>query len=280
MPIQAAGTRPPLFCVHAGGAHVLFYRHLAKRLGPDQPVFGLQPLGLEEDQPRLVTIEQMATHYVDELRSIQPNGPYHLAGYCIGGTVCLEMARELERRGQQVTLLAVLDSGFYWLPKPPTTTTGKVKKVAKRDGLLYLFRLTNRKIRREVSRWWRLKYGNPASRRQVRLKLVEEACKRAFRTYSPNPCNAPVTLIRTSEYVNLEEKDRHLKWQTLTPNLKVHVVPGEHQTMLLEPGVEHVARIMSACLEPLPADRHHTDAKPDRPADLKDPSTRSVEPSA
>ena len=265
VPIQAGGTRPPLFCVHAGGGHVLFYRHLAKRLGPEQPVFGLQPLGLDGDHAPLPTIEQMAALYADELCSVQPDGPYHLVGYCIGGTVGLEIARELERRGQRVARLVVLDSGFFFGPRPRKTTAGKFRTtadqivaVARTDGVAHVPRAVAREMRqlalkllRKLNRRWRLKHAAPADQRQVWLELVEEACNMAWRTYSPHPCQAPVTLIRTAEYASMKEKDTHLTWGELTPRLDVHVIAAGHETLLLEPEVEHVARILAGCLEPI-----------------------------
>ena len=257
-PIQAGGDKPPRFCVHAGGGHVLFYRHLAKRLGHDQPVFGLQPLGLDGERPPMRNIEQMALHYVDEMLSAQPTGPYHLLGYCIGATVGLEITRELERRGEQVAFLIALDSGFYWGPTPRAQQTigGKItanaeliREIAHTDGILHVPRRAARKLLRSMTRYWKLNFADAASRRQVWLDIVEEACKMAFRTYIPRPCNAPITLIRTAEYVNMEDKTRHLKWRDMTPALDVQEIPAGHETVLLEPEVRYVAQIINDRIE-------------------------------
>ena len=94
----------------APGGNVLLYRDLAMRLGSDQPLYGLQAQGLDGKTDFYTTFEEMATHYVAEMRKLQPEGPYYLAGYCLGGNICVEIARQLEDAGQEVALLAMLES--------------------------------------------------------------------------------------------------------------------------------------------------------------------------
>jgi non-ribosomal peptide synthetase component F/thioesterase domain-containing protein len=110
VPIQPCGSRPPFFCVHAAGGNVLLYRALSRHLGESQPFYGLQFPGLDGERPLLARIEDMATLYVQEIRAIQPRGPYYLGGYCLGGTIALEMAQQLTRKGEEVALLALFDT--------------------------------------------------------------------------------------------------------------------------------------------------------------------------
>ncbi|MCU1307541.1 MAG: Long-chain-fatty-acid--CoA ligase [Acidobacteriaceae bacterium] len=111
--IQAGGTLPPLFCLPGQTGSVLMYRSLAQHLGSDQPVYGLQPQGLDGKQPPLTRIEDMAANFLKKIQLIQSQGPYFLAGYCMGGTIALEMAQQLRRQGQTVGLLAMLDT-YNW----------------------------------------------------------------------------------------------------------------------------------------------------------------------
>src|SRR6195256_2406888 len=111
--IQPGGVRPPLFCIHGESGHLLMYRSLAQYLGPDQPIYGLQPQGLDGKQAPLTRIEDMAARYIKEMQVIQPEGPYFLAGYCMGGTIAFEMAQQLSGQGQRVDLLALLDT-YNW----------------------------------------------------------------------------------------------------------------------------------------------------------------------
>jgi FkbH-like protein len=107
--IQPHGDRPPLFCVHGGAGSVFFYSALARALGPEQPVYGLQARGLYSDDPPCRTVEEMAAFYLSEVRTIQPRGPYQLGGFCLGATIALEMAQQLAARGEQVRYLASFD---------------------------------------------------------------------------------------------------------------------------------------------------------------------------
>ena len=113
VPIQPEGTRPPLFLVHGAGGNVLLYRSLAEHLAPDYPLYGLQSRGLDGQTEPFGTIKEMAEHYLREVRKVQPKGPYYLGGYCMGGTVAYEMAQRLSRDGEQVALLALLDTYNY-----------------------------------------------------------------------------------------------------------------------------------------------------------------------
>ncbi|HUE99712.1 MAG TPA: phosphopantetheine-binding protein [Anaerolineales bacterium] len=95
VPIQVQGSRPPLFCIHADGS-VYIYRHFAKYLGADVPIFGLQAYGLADPNHEPFTlVEDMAAHYIREIRTVQSYGPYYLCAFSAGGLIIFEMARQL-----------------------------------------------------------------------------------------------------------------------------------------------------------------------------------------
>src|SRR5262249_28767039 len=112
VPIQPGGLRRPFFCVHPAGGTVFCYKELSNLLGPDQPFYGLQSRGLNGEQPPAGRIEDMAADYIAALRTVQPEGPYQLGGWSIGGVVAFEMARQLERQGQRADWIALFDSDF------------------------------------------------------------------------------------------------------------------------------------------------------------------------
>jgi thioesterase domain-containing protein/aryl carrier-like protein len=110
VPLQPKGDRPPIFCIHGGGVNILIYRDLASQLGEEQPVYALQARGLDGRTKPHTTVEEMAAAYIEHIRTVQPEGPYFLAGLSHGGVVALEMAQQLRRQDQEVALLAMFDT--------------------------------------------------------------------------------------------------------------------------------------------------------------------------
>ena len=110
VPIQSQGTKTPLFCVHGAAGTVLGFYPLARRLAPNRPVYGLRNQGLFGIDLPHSTVEDMAAHYIKEIQTVQPHGPYLLAGWCFGGIIIFEMAQQLLRMGEKVDLLAMLNA--------------------------------------------------------------------------------------------------------------------------------------------------------------------------
>ncbi len=110
VPLQPHGTCPPLFLVPPAGCTVLVFAGLAQNFGHEIPVYGLQPLGLDGQTMPHFRIEAMATHYIQAIRSMQPEGPYYLGGRCFGGIVAFEMAQQLIAQSEQVAYLGILDT--------------------------------------------------------------------------------------------------------------------------------------------------------------------------
>jgi aspartate racemase len=107
--IQPHGSKPPLFCFHPVGGNVLEYYPLAEYLGRDRPIYGLQSQGLDGKQQLVTSIPEMASNYIQEMLTIQPQEPYLLIGYSFGGLLVYEVAQQLQALGKRVDFLAVLD---------------------------------------------------------------------------------------------------------------------------------------------------------------------------
>src|SRR4030095_11213475 len=83
---------------------------LPRPVAPAQPFYALERPGLDGRQPPLTRIEDLAAYFVGDLRAFQPEGPYLIGGYCLGGMVAFEMARQLQAQGQEVALLALFEA--------------------------------------------------------------------------------------------------------------------------------------------------------------------------
>ncbi|MCX5387042.1 non-ribosomal peptide synthetase [Streptomyces sp. NBC_00083] len=110
LPLRTGGSRPPLFAVHPGGGLGWCYSGLARHLDRDRPLFALQARGLDGDGELPGSVAEMTADYLRLVREVQPHGPYHLLGWSFGGTVAHEMARQIQAAGEEVALLAMLDS--------------------------------------------------------------------------------------------------------------------------------------------------------------------------
>ncbi|WP_329415164.1 amino acid adenylation domain-containing protein [Nocardia vinacea] len=110
LPLRAAGNEPPLFCVHPAIGLAWGFSGLVQHLDPDRPVYGVQSPAFSEAAAEFETLDQLAARYVQEIRAVQPHGPYHLLGYSLGGTIAHAIAVQLRGDGESVATLAMMDT--------------------------------------------------------------------------------------------------------------------------------------------------------------------------
>ncbi|MCC0176195.1 amino acid adenylation domain-containing protein [Waterburya agarophytonicola K14] len=129
IPIQAKGSKDPLFCIHGGVGEIFLYREIAKYIEPDRPIYALEPLGFNDRTAPLTDIKEMAARYIEEIRKVQPEGSYLFCGYCIGGVIAWEMARQLKDRNERIDLLAMIDSYVNFKPVLPSGLSRRLNKL-------------------------------------------------------------------------------------------------------------------------------------------------------
>ena len=110
--IRETGLNRPFFCIHGGAGSTLFLRQLADELGPAHPLYGIEPEGLDGRPFQRPTVEEMAAHYLAEIRKVQPHGPYYFGGYCFGGLVAFQMACMLHAQGENPALVALFSAAL------------------------------------------------------------------------------------------------------------------------------------------------------------------------
>jgi amino acid adenylation domain-containing protein len=247
--IQPEGSRPPLFCVHAAGANVLIYRPLARHLGSDQPVYAFQARGLDGHSEPYVTVEDMAAHYLGELRAFQPHGPYYLLGASFGGLVAFEMAQRLLAQGQQVGLLALLNTNcpFYSPVKRVRCHLGHLKERGARN----YFKAGRRAVARRLGRKLAAS-DQPAVADRGLQEAIESAPNhddplvrtvlanlRAENDYVPARRAYPgkITFFRARD-AETDYEDNRAAWAKVPAEaFELHEIPGNHTTMREEPNV-------------------------------------------
>jgi amino acid adenylation domain-containing protein len=254
VPVQPRGKRTPLFMV-AGysdpDATLLALAQLAPHLGMNQPLFGLRPRWLEGND-NYASVEEMAREFVAEIRAAQPRGPYMLGGWCVGGIAALEIAQLLQAQGQEVKLMVLLDT-----ERPSFSRTLRTKLLSTRERISHIASVLSEiahagpqrstMVRHLVHK--KLNGDDPFYRSMI-------AYQRQLYSHTPKRYPGRITLILNQEEIRYRQKD--LGWTGIPLlGLDVHVVPGDHYTIMKDyakdvaqvilrsieaPGAGHVSR--------------------------------------
>jgi aspartate racemase len=272
--INAGGSRPPFYCIHAIGGNVLTYADLSRHLGPDQPVYALQARGLDGKNPPHTRIEEMAAHYIKEIRELQPEGPYSMGGSSAGGVVAFEMAQQLVAAGQDVAVLALFDT---WSPDSLSMVkdmsrlrrratrffervdlhTGNLLAAEGLKGKLAYVATKSVRVRKRlalagIGYWKKLK---ELTREIVdplppTLRKVENTSRNALDRYVPKAYPGRITLFRATKQPAAFNPDRELGWSRFAEGgVEVYDVPGHHGAIVYEPRIGILARQLAECLE-------------------------------
>ena len=252
--MQPNGSRPPLFCVHGVGGNVLRFSGLVRSLGEDQPCYGLQALGVDGKSAPHTSLEEMAAFYVQEIQVEFPQGPYMVCGYSSGGVVAYEMAKQLERSGRRVALLALFDTyhpDFYADDSDRILIRKKFRESGVAAGVAEFFRVlwrhqTQRFKNHAIRVCKRLDRSLPQFLVPHNLALhFYEASK----VYQAGDFSGEIVLFRTT--ANAGDSGEDLGWaRNAAQGVRVIKVPGTHDNFLLEPHVdricEHLVREIAA----------------------------------
>lgn len=257
------GTRRPFFLVAGMFGNVLNLRHLAHLLGTDRPFYGLQARGLYGDQAPHRSIFEAARDYIKEIKAVQASGPYMIGGFSGGGIIALEIAQQLEAAGEEVVLLVMLDTP---LPKrrPLEAVDRMLIQLAelKEGGVLYPVKWAARRLKWEVNKRFK-KARQTSDHKSVSFHNaeIEAAFLQAVADYELRPWHGPLALFRPplvgkwavsqGALVNIERSyvTNDNDWAAHAPMIEVIEVPGDHDSMVLEPNVRVLAARLRRCID-------------------------------
>ncbi len=247
VPMQTGGNLPPVFLMHAGGGNVLNYFPLLPHLASDQPVYGLQARGLDGILPPHSSLYKMAGHYISEIRSVQPSGPYFLAGASFGGTVAFEMAQQLMKQGEKTALLVLFDTigpgekGYRaWRTslKSRLSRTFEDGQTRKIPIPLYIVKrirryLTNRIGILQCGFFTLIKHPIPL---ELREGYMLRKHNKAINGYRPMPYAEAISLFRGATENEWPYNDPELGWKgTATGGLKIINIDAHHLDFMDSP---------------------------------------------
>lgn len=242
--IQNQGSRPPLFFVYPSESSMLSVRHFTGPLGGDQPVVGLLPVRTRGRFDPSRGVEELSAHLARMLRSVQPAGPYCLAGYSFGGLLAYEVARVLIDAGEEVTWLGILDAAtpkaglryYRWrerlgrtVRRGPPGAARKTRAVWRRQSRALLVNLRLRRPHVDDDYDW-------------------QGAARLARRYDCRGHVAPLVVFLTRDQA-AATSSAALGWEEFhAGSLAAHVVPGNHLSMVAEPNVGVLARLFADSL--------------------------------
>lgn len=283
VPMQPHGGRPPFFLVHGVGGTMVNFQHLLSHFDHEQPFYGIRAVGSDGDGAPLSRIEDMVSRYLQDIRAVQPHGPYYLGGFSFGGSVALEMAQQLWSEGEKVAFLAILDHTppplryrrFTWTPTLPFSFMVNAVRWVMEDiyragakGWLPALRLNFAKLMKQLGNL--LPRSAPRSgktdvdelfsepRIPDSFRRLLEMNYQALREYHPKSYPGRVTLFRARTRPLFRLHGDDLGWRTLAAGgLDIVRVPGNHESMLREPHVSVLAQSLAARLRAAQG-RHNT----------------------
>jgi amino acid adenylation domain-containing protein len=312
--IQPEGSKPPFYCVHGLGGNVLCYRDLARHLGPDQPVYGLQAEGLDRETGRPISytgIEHMATHYIQSIRTLQPSGPYFLSGLSFGGRVAFAMAQQLQAQGKQVALLAMFDTfgpdvKFKRIGPRISAHLNAFGSLQPKEKLVYVrdrfdkrFRSATQRIKSTTQSIQKISNLSARDRKHHRLSRKSDSGEEnggsdehADRTdvwqiacSSGQPYPGRTILFRAQQRtMGIFYDDNRMGWDGIADNLSICEVPGDHTSLIEKPHVQVLAQRLRAYLDEAQAlvasqreaTRQHRPAQPGVEFDKNEPDKQQL----
>lgn len=244
--VQPQGSKPPFFMIHGVGGNVVGFHEIAQRMKPDYPLYGLQSQGLDGKQACHPLIEDMAAHYLVEIRSARPHGPYHLGGFSMGGLVAYEIARKLQAQGEEVGALVLFDT-YADNPKGLGVSVLDLLRRPSWMRLKKLYAATEERIRRKG---------------RVRTQGLSETLRNVMRTnahaaeqYVLRPYPGKITLLRADDRWNVSE-DSYVRWFQLVREVETIKIPSTHMDFLREPQVSQIAECLKGCIDRAASRRH------------------------
>lgn len=250
VPIKPDGFKRPFFYVSPYQISVVELRVIAKYFDEERPFYGLQPRGLNADESVHDSIEVMSTHYINSLRSIQPEGPYLIGGHCDGGWVAFEMAQQLEAAGETVSYLGLVD-----IPAPDyevepenklSRMANRIAYYARNNRLIYAMAW---QMKLRVESWFLYRYGSPASRR---IQAVRDVHDEAFSKYMFRfGYHGPMNLIRSSENTLIKANTRWYEKMASENGTTIVYddIDSTHARLLFDPEASHLAKALVQGIE-------------------------------
>ena len=257
IPIKASGSKIPLYMVHGIGLNVFTFKDMVAKMDDDQPVYGLQAVDIDRQMTPLDTIEKIAAFYNSEIISHNPNGPYAISGYSIGGVIAYEMVKQLIESGRDVKLLVMFDTAVQ-IPTHQYPLLKKIYGKGLRQFPKVRFRLQT--LYREpvktlsyLVNYYKNDFGILARKRMNRdlpdyMVKTMSLIKKAFYQYKLNPIDIHIDVFIAKKLFFLDDPE-FLGWKTYAKGgVSTYHIAGGHDDLFYPPFDSEVAELLQKML--------------------------------
>lgn len=264
VPIKPQGSKPPIFIVHGAGLNVLNFKGLTRYVDTDQPVYGLQAKGLNEDEELLTSVEDIAAYYLEVIIDKQPQGPYAIAGYSFGGVIAYEMACQLITKGEKISMLGLFDTYRYPAYEYRTKlgkrvgdflffTGQKLYTIKHMFGSLEGFKFrTNKYINMLKQLFLRLSTSakEPTELSMKRVLEIKQVNNKAIAKYHLKPAAVSVDLFRAKQLDEYVHDEVYMGWKPFAlEGIDIHDVPGDHYSIFSPPNDAVFGKVLQKVLD-------------------------------
>ncbi|OOQ60759.1 non-ribosomal peptide synthetase [Mucilaginibacter pedocola] len=265
VPIKPKGSKMPLYIVHGAGLNVLLFNALAMNMDDEQPVYGLQARGINGVDEPLDVMEEIAANYVEEIVNHDPVGPYAVAGYSLGGMIAYEMAKQMLAMGKDVKMLAMFDTyaDQTKIHTPPVIRFVKdvwhlIKQIAYTPVLFVqdpkrTVEYKSREIGRRIQKVYKKMFPHKVKKKEgfaAYTNEIHEKSEAAQRNYMLVPVDIKIELFRAKKKTFYMNDFKNLGWTPFAlKGVRVHDIPGEHNTIFAPPNDKQFAEVLQKCLD-------------------------------
>ncbi|RAM48430.1 MAG: non-ribosomal peptide synthetase [Hapalosiphonaceae cyanobacterium JJU2] len=266
--INSSGSKIPFFCIHGAGGGINHYINLSKRLGENYPFYALEH-NSNQEEPEIITVEETANYYLQEIRKVQPKGPYLLGGHCYGGVLAFEMAQQLQREGETVDLLIIIDAILSETRIESTKDDDakfllrmaeSIKTDSNIDFSLCFEELRDLSLNEQldlINQKMNFIFTDTEIKDFIRYYKLFKAHVQAMRNYTPIVYEQSITLFRAKEEIihdfessEFYTDDPLLGWGKCSSQpIQVMEIPGDHFSIFIEPHIQKLARNLRVCID-------------------------------
>jgi amino acid adenylation domain-containing protein len=261
VPIKSTGAKPPIYLVHGSGLNLLMFKPISEHFDAEQPLYGIQAIGIGKRVEVPDTLEEVAAYHIKELLKVNPDGPYNLAGYSYGGIIAFEIARQLIAAGKKINLLGMIDTNAGSFLQPKAGTARIAKKVTRQFHKVPFFVNSFIKYPKEsfeyqqlvIKRKFKGKVMTDVNIMVDSYTLYEQGIRDKYNylmaRYHLAPFAIEIALFRVEKRLYFLDDQKYLGWDKIAiKGVRIYTTPGDHKTFLEPPNDEKFAKVIQRAI--------------------------------